>query len=198
MENNKFSFDADSHQYLIGDVPVDSVTQLMQKFGIIDTRWYDIQSRIRGSYVHTATQYFDENDLDIESLDDVVLPYVNAYVQFRRDLPSLEYIAIEKGLCDVNNKFAGTFDRLGKIGERIMLIDIKSGTMPKWVNIQLAGYKKLIIANNIECPIEFYCLLLKNNGSYKFERVANVGENGMIEGEKTFNAILQLNKYKKE
>ena len=61
--------DKENHIYTLGDREVPGVTSILQDLGIIDPRWFDEQSRIRGSYIHEATQYFDEEDLDIKSLD---------------------------------------------------------------------------------------------------------------------------------
>lgn len=189
--NTQLEFDEVNHVYTLGDVEIPSVTQLMSKFEIVDTKWYDLQASIRGRHVHTATEYYDEGDLDIQSLDPIVKPFVDAYIKFRKEL-KLEYLLSEKQMVDHVNLFAGTLDRLAIINGKIALIDIKSGSMPKWVAIQLEGYRRLLKAMGLQTPVEFYALVLRKDGTYRFNKIPTME---MIKAKRIFDSMLTINNF---
>lgn len=184
-------FNPIEHIYTIDGVTVPSVTGLISEFGLSNSEWYGLQAKYRGSHVHTATQYYDEGDLDILSLDDTIKPFVEAYIKFKSEIKGLEYTLIETSLYDVDYKFAGTFDRYGALNGEPILLDIKTGSAPKWANVQLAGYRHLILKNKLPCPTKYYILVLKVDGTYKLNQISTYE---IFKGQYAFDVILSMKK----
>lgn len=67
----------------------------------------------RGSAVHKATEILDKYG-KVECDEDIV-PYIQAYVQFRKDFGISDYAYIEKPLANEQLKYAGTIDRIFKV-----------------------------------------------------------------------------------
>lgn len=188
------SFDAETHEYTVGGVIVPSVTQLMQKYGIVNAEYYGLFGCVRGSHVHTACQYDDEGCLDIKALDPQIEPYIRAYKDFKKQT-NIKIDRIETPLFDRDNWFAGTFDRTAKIGNNYILIDIKTGVLPRWINVQLAGYRMLILKSDIPKPNQYYALQLRNDGTYRFTYVSI---KDITEGDKIFKSMLNIENYNRK
>jgi len=135
-------FNEELHEYRWDGKVVDSVTQILQAEGFVDTTWYDDYSRTRGKYVHKACALWDRGKLDAgpEALDPVIIPYLAAWTAFLKD-SKFKIIAIEEPLCGFT--FAGTPDRIGFIGNEEVILDIKTGKPEAWTALQLAGYEVL-------------------------------------------------------
>lgn len=69
----------------------------------------------RGSAVHKATEILDKYGKC--ECDEDIAPYIQAYVQFRKDFGIKDYAHIEKPLANEALKYAGTIDRIYKIDE---------------------------------------------------------------------------------
>lgn len=82
-----------------------------------DVNQYNLDNAAaRGSAVHKATEILDKYG-KVECDEDIV-PYLQAYVQFRKDFGIGDYAHIEKALADEVLKFAGTIDRIYTIDEK--------------------------------------------------------------------------------
>lgn len=82
-ESPELEFDEELHVYRFHGKILPSVTGILKSEGFIDTSFYDEWSRTRGSFVHKATYLDDQDQLDEASLDPVILPYVEAWRNFR-------------------------------------------------------------------------------------------------------------------
>jgi len=116
-------FIADGHIYT--DAPVDgvgrvypSVTTILKAEGFINTAYYDDWSRDRGSMIHLATAYDDQGELDEETLDPVIIPYLEAWRRFRKESGFIPE-QIEPPMMSTAYKYAGTPDRIGDLPGRI-------------------------------------------------------------------------------
>lgn len=89
----------------------------------------------RGSAVHKATEILDKYG-KVECDEDIV-PYIQAYVQFRKDFGISDYAYIEKPLANEELKYAGTIDRIYKIDENF--INAVKENCNKFVYIDQAG-----------------------------------------------------------
>jgi len=166
QEGLTFISDEDTHAYFWHGCPVPSVTTILSGVGVIDSRWFNEQSAIRGTYVHEATALFDRNELREDTLDPVLVPYVDAYKKFLSDTlfaPTL----IEEALYSEAYGFAGTLDRTGDLYGNNVLIDIKTGTAPKWVKWQTAAYRELTLEVGTQFPQYRHSLQLKEDGTYR-------------------------------
>ena len=88
------------------------VTGILKDEGFIDTRFFDDYSRDRGSLVHLATHYDDEGELDDDSLDPVIVPYVEAWRKFKRE-SGFVVEESEIPMYSATYRYAGIFDTRG-------------------------------------------------------------------------------------
>lgn len=138
------------HIYRVNGVEVPSVTQILSGVGIIANPFYSDYGADRGTKVHRATELYDRDNLDEDSLDPVLRPYVESWARFRAEkdfVPSL----IEKRLYAQTYGFCGTVDRVGKFNGVETVVEIKSGSPEPWHKIQLGGYRLLLNLNSIKC-----------------------------------------------
>jgi len=104
-------FEAKGHRYGNG---LESVTQILSSESFINTAFYDDWSRDKGSMVHLATAYDDQDELEEENLDPVILPYLKAWRKFRRESGFVPD-QIEPPMMSTIYKYAGTPDRIGDL-----------------------------------------------------------------------------------
>lgn len=210
MEEKTLLFDEQTHTYLLDGHEIPSVTQIMKVAGIIDGSFYNDVGRLRGSAVHLATQYLDEGELNPEngaldwaSLDAEITPYVHAYVRFKQESGFVPEM-IEKRVLHTRDvgkppciAYAGTLDRTGHFpctgspSGSYAILDIKTGSIPKWAGIQLAAYAHALPP---EIPIRRFALQLKNTGKYKLQEfkdtddyMAFYGACHIVQGQRLIN-----------
>ena len=160
------------HQYTLNGEEIPSVSEIARLasreiYGDISQYTLD-NACSRGSAVHKCTEILDKYG-ECEAGEDIAA-YVTAYIQFRRDYGISEYEAIEKSLASSTMKYAGTLDRVGAVGGKRAILDIKTSAAVQkpLAMIQLNGYKKLWEENQPDKPIEaLYILHLKGDGKYK-------------------------------
>lgn len=129
-------FNPDTHVYTVDSRTVPSVTQVIAT----DTRFCDEFSRQRGTGVHAAIHFFEEDDLDESSLDPAIRPYFEAYRKFKNE-SGFVTLASEQIVYSATFDYCGTLDLYGLLNGRRVIIDCKSGVVPKTVDMQLAAYK---------------------------------------------------------
>ncbi len=138
--------DPETHIYTDTDTGrvIPGVTNSIEEAGLSDFSKAnpDVLKRAQefGKAVHTACHLHDINDLDMGSLDPALKPYLHAWLKWEKDtgfiLESSEQIVYSKIY-----RYAGTYDRIGRIDGIKTLIDIKSGTtLPKTIALQTAAY----------------------------------------------------------
>jgi len=155
----------EGHVYTLNGKRLISVTQALS---ILDDRWkVDPWYLERGRLVHLATQYYDRDELDENTIDPQIKDYFDAYISFRKDTgfnPQL----IEHRLYHKGYVFAGTIDRIGLLNANLSLIDLKSGAPARVDELQGVAYWELCRANDI--PIKkVFDLYLHADGTYKLE-----------------------------
>lgn len=150
-----------------------SVTQILNNVGLvcyegIPKEVLDRKADI-GTAAHKAAHYFDENDLDIETVDGEVLPYVQAWQRFRSETDFTVDLIEHRGLATVDGiEYGFTLDRIGTFNDRPphkTLIEIKctAGIEVSW-GPQTAAYA---LAMKSEYPQLFRLAVhLKPNGNY--------------------------------
>lgn len=141
-------FDPVLHQYSADGVLIPSVSEILRSAGLAD--YSSVPENIleraadRGKKVHEACHYFDQDDLDPETLDKKIAPYVAAWRAFRLHCDgTLAITGIEEmHLGELNDlRFGMTVDRLAQFEGCRAILDIKTGSeIYKHHAIQLAGY----------------------------------------------------------
>jgi len=139
-------FEAASHTYTLDGQILPSVTQVLEDVGIIDYSFLPAEDRqkylTRGSAAHLATQLDDEGDLDEDTVDPAIAPYLVAWRGFRSDSGFTPALIEHRGFSPEHG-YAGTLDRSGTFSGKpttMYILDIKTGTAPWWVRVQLAAY----------------------------------------------------------
>jgi hypothetical protein len=173
------TFRADGHVYEFDGVVVPSVTQAMQLAGLDDLsrapRHFVERAGAIGTAVHQACHFLDECDLDLDSLDPLIVGYVLGYQRFKEQ-HNFEPVVIEQRGLSVD-PFGGLpygfcLDRIGTIGGVEILIEIKTASRRyDWWRIQTAAYASAV---NFTGP-RFEVHLAKT-GTYKFNRHAQDGD----------------------
>ena len=142
------TFDAAQHIYRWEERVVPSVTQIMEDVGVID--YSHIPPGIRdmalerGSLVHEITAMDDEGQLDEDSVDEALMPYLLAWRKFRSD-SQLIISMVEHRSFNKTFRYAGTLDRSGMIAVNggataDVLVDLKTNDAPEWSRYQTAAY----------------------------------------------------------
>lgn len=169
------TFDEPSHTYRVDGRVVPSVTQLLgtlQDWQGVPPSVLEAKAEL-GRCVHKACELDDADDLDEESIDPVVLGYLQGWRKFKRETGAL-ILQSERQLANRLLGFAGTLDRVAELlavsaGDR-WLIDIKSSsTLAPWVGVQLAGYR-LLLESNGERVDRLAAVQLLPDGTYRIER----------------------------
>ena len=146
------TFDRAHHRYEADGVLVPSVTQILRAAGLVDS--YDgIPDHIlqfaadRSIAVHQASVYYDDNDLDPDSLCLEVAKYVAAWRRFRLEHEFKILASEQMHLGKLNGlQFGMTLDRLiqfaGSNGSgKTTILDIKcTREIHRHHAVQLAGY----------------------------------------------------------
>jgi len=109
----------DTHTYTVDGEEFPSVSEIsrfasQEVYGEVNQ--YNLDNACaRGSAVHKSTEILDKYG-KCECAEDIV-PYIQAYVKFRKDFGISDYAYIEKPLAHEELKYAGTIDRIYKIDE---------------------------------------------------------------------------------
>lgn len=167
-------FNPDIHEYRDGEEIIPSVTQILKEAGLINDRWFTEESRERGSAVHELSERYangereDKLGRSLESLE-----YVNAFVRWMKDYRVFSL----KTECTVSNiinghRYAGRFDILAMIGNRRVLVDLKTGGPAPWHKIQLAAYALAKLEDGTMVnPDMIANLYVKPNGKYHYRPI---------------------------
>lgn len=141
----QIEFDAPTHTYRIQGIEVPSVTQVLaplDSFAGCPLAALEHAST-RGRFVHQAMALLVRDRLDWASLDDELLPYVQAGDSFLNE-QDLTVIASEMQLGSTLLRVAGTLDLVALWKEREALFDFKAtASLPPTVGPQTAGYALL-------------------------------------------------------
>lgn len=148
-----------THEYRLPDGrQVPNVTSILRAVGV-STDFDAIKAGSRymaeridekrdiGTAVHADCHAYDDNDLDWSTVDERVLPYLDAWVAFRTN-SGLRPVARERRVFSATHFFCGTLDGifLTPQGKRV-LIDIKTGDpAAAAAHLQLAAYEAAYLA----------------------------------------------------
>lgn len=164
-------FDEDTHTYWLGNAKVPSVTQVLSPLVDLSAIPPAIlqYAADRGTAVHYGCELYDQDNLDWDSLDAELVPYIEAWAEFRAVM-GFKPERIESRVFHPGLFYAGTLDRTGVLEGQRSIIDIKtSKTMYPTVGMQLAAYGEAIHAQEPETPKHTgrYAVQLKEDGTWK-------------------------------
>lgn len=152
------TFDEATHTYRYQGIEVPGVTSVLKplmNLQFVDPDLLDAAAAF-GVAVHKACELDDLDQLDEESLDPALGPYLAAWRLFCRDY-EVEWHGIEEKVYHPQLRYAGTLDRRGLVRQRPTLgyrtpaiVDIKSGTqLYPSVGPQLAAYHRALNESSV-------------------------------------------------
>lgn len=165
------TFEADTHTYKWNGVRVPNVTQLlrdMHTFAGVPLAVLEAAQQ-RGTDVHAACHFLDEDDLDEVSLDSDVAAYLRGYKRFLLDCQP-NWAGIEERVYHRALGYAGTLDRRGDFfykdaDVKNAVVDLKTSeqSYPVIWEPQLIAYAKAAGCDDARR----FTLQLRKDGSYR-------------------------------
>jgi hypothetical protein len=165
----ELQFEEEGHFYTLNGRRLVSVTQALSL--VDDRRAVDPWYLERGTYVHRACEFYDRDELDLETVDPAIQGYVTAWTTFRQD-SGFTPDCVEVRLYHPRHRYAGTVDRIGTLNGLDVIIDIKSGAPARVDELQGAAYWELARVNSIPVKKAFD-LYLRDDGTYKLQPIEN-------------------------
>jgi ATP-dependent exoDNAse (exonuclease V) beta subunit len=159
-------FDDKTHVYRVDGVEYLSVTRALKLAGLIDDSHFSPEAADRGTAIHSALHYYDEDDLDIATLPAFIKPYLDAWIKFKAESHAIIH-EIEIGVASSLYQFAGRIDRVISLNDRLAVLDIKSGSRQDWHAIQTAGYQFAYRNGERLDALDRYSLYLSAESTYK-------------------------------
>ncbi|KKN10020.1 hypothetical protein LCGC14_1040750 [marine sediment metagenome] len=163
-DSKNLRFEADGHKYSYDGRPTTSVTQALRESGLTDSFMPSDQYYADfGTAVHQAVHYYNEGDLDMDALDPELLPCVQGWIDWKAHA-KFEPVVSELIVCDPIFCYAGTLDMIGLMSghRRPVLIDLKTGQVPKTAGLQMAGY-----AHCLPFKVDRLAVQLPRDGGFK-------------------------------
>lgn len=171
-------FDEALHRYTYQGMVIPNVSSIiepLEPFGNLppDVRKAALQ---RGTLVHRLTELYDQRvdgiepndwwDIEKAGLDG----YLIAWESFKQH-SSLEIIESEQRVFHTKYRYAGTFDRVVRIGSDIGILDIKTGALVEAYKLQTAAYLMALdeFGQMYPMPTKRWVVSLQPDGRYRFE-----------------------------
>lgn len=162
------------HRYTIDGRELPSVSQLCrflsrEIYGDVSQFTLDAAAA-RGTKVHKATEVLDlYGKADV---DDDILPYLNAYLKFRRE-HEVTWEKVEYATYHPEDGYAGTIDRYGIVDGKRAIVDFKTTyTIHKSLcAASLNLYRRAMEAHGFTVDT-LYILHLKKDGTYRLAEFA--------------------------
>jgi len=157
----------ESHVYRVDGQIKPGVTTVLQAAGLIDTTWFSDDAALRGTYVHRAVELYHTAGLDMDSLDSIIRPYFEAYLDFLTK-SCFRVALVERPLWCQTYDYCGRPDLVGWLNDTLVLLDIKTGAPQKWAGPQTAGYCQLVgsMVDGYQIT-QRVALQLSSNGKWK-------------------------------
>lgn len=171
MQNDtpQLDFDAETHVYRVGDRVLPSVTQVLEEVGFVDKAWYTDEGKTRGTYVAEATALWDREELDVDTLDENLRGYLEAWVAFRAAW-QCDILAIEEPVWHPTFWYAGMLDRRARQRDAgKYVLDIKTGQEQCWHALQTAAYAECLRHRDL-IHYDRAAVYLRPDGTFKFSR----------------------------
>lgn len=173
MIHSDLRFDADAHKYYFDDVELPGVSRILTDMGLRKSGPWELDEkyRRRGHAVHLACHLVQEGTYDEATTHPAIVPYVQGYQQFVRDTGFTATLC-EEPVCSLVLGTAGTFDQYGFVDGDPWLVDIKSGTLPPLVGVQLGAYRHMLREMRQITVSKCKAIRLEESGKYTIRDVS--------------------------
>lgn len=138
----------EDHVYRYKGVVVPGITRLMEPIHSYDgvPEWVLERKASLGSDVHLATELYDRNDLDEDTLHPELQPYLHAWKAFRKQHGGRIH-AVEPKLYHVGMGYAGQPDRWMELDTPYDVVEIKTTSrLFNAVGVQLMAQQRLLLS----------------------------------------------------
>ena len=183
------TFDHDKHEYRLDGAIVPGVTTILRPlsdFSGIPAQVLEAK-RDLGTRVHEACHYFDEDDLDEDTIEADVEPYLAAWIKFRTE-SGARVLMCEQRVFDPLLRFAGTMDRVVLLNGAHWLIDLKTSfSLPHAVGPQTSAYLRALADPTVT---HRGALRLRADGTYRLDALTEPNDWAV------FMACLTLHRFK--
>lgn len=166
-----FRFEAATHAYYFEDVQIPSITQMLERTGWIDDRWYTEEASERGTAVHRFTAQHDLGALELTDVPREYRGWVLAYIEMMARL-NPTWTQVELPAVHPTLRFGGTPDRVGVVKTVRSVMELKTGGHEAAHAIQTA-LQTILVAHTTNLPAiawQRLALYLKQNGRFSLER----------------------------
>lgn len=156
------SFNADQHIYRSSGIRLPGATDVIKSQGVIDTGYMTEEARWRGQCVHRGIELFVKKELDWDTVDDSIVGHLRS---FEKLLAVTGFIVegAEEALFD--DAFACMPDVWGILNGCRVVIELKTGAVPKWAAIQTALQARALRASGRFDPVKRFGLRLMPDGT---------------------------------
>jgi hypothetical protein len=155
-------FCSKSHKFKLDGREVPSITGCLKEAGLIDDSFFTQYSALRGSVVHAACHYLDENDLAPDYLDGEQAGYLDAWDLFCRQ-HHCKWESIERPVYSIMLQVAGIPDRIGIVDGKECVVEIKTGQIYPVHGIQLSMQARIAAPDKI---MDRIAVQINNDGTY--------------------------------
>ena len=171
----------ENHVYTYQGARLPNVTSILSATGLVNYSAIPVAIREaamkRGNYAHKACELDDAGTLDEDTLDESLRGYVKAWRSFRAHLGARGGVIVpewsERKMVSIALGYCGTMDRVVRVDDVEIALDIKTGKIQRWTGVQLAAYDLATgVANQerwgvqIDKGGEFKLVVYKDNDDY--------------------------------
>lgn len=177
------TLDAD-HVYHREGVRVPGVTQCLEPLQFLDgIPWETIRAAGElGQHVHQACDLHDRGELDWNTLDTHLVPYVSAWAKLLADSGAI-VVSSEQLVYHSKLKYAGTLDSRIAFPRSVAphVLDRKtSAVVHPTVGPQTAAYCAAAQAMGLQVSTVRYCAHLKPDGTYRLIKLTDPADMSMF------------------
>ena len=172
------------HLYHTADGRVlDSVTTIIkEELGLY--QWGDSTAAERGTAAHKTCHYYDEDDLDESQIPENIQPYLELY-KLALKAYDIQILKNEVRRFHGTYYYAGTVDKIAKVGGVLGIIDLKTGQEQIDHKFQLAAYKDMLKHEYPGVGLKRWCLYLYHDAKGvkpdRFNLIPHTGTNDFRE-----------------
>lgn len=171
MDAPTFRYEDATHAYYFEDVQIPSITQMLERTGWIDDRFYTEEASERGTAVHRYTAQHDLGVLDPASVPRRYRGWVLAYIELMARVPH-RWDQVELPAVHPLLRFGGTPDRVGTWINVRTVGEIKTGA-PEAAHAIQTALQVVLVSHTASLPASAWQRLafyLKPNGRFVVER----------------------------